>query len=245
MLMLHIRSHIYNILSYFVSSVVLTLGIPVILINPAFMNRYHRFWSNSMSFLMKHIIGVEFEVIGNSVLPEKCIVACKHQSAWETILALTFCRNCSMVAKEELTKVPVYGFHLKKTAIIVTRSEGMKALKKLVLDCKRALEQERPVFIYPEGTRALPGEKARYQSGIAALYAALNVPVVPVALNSGWFFPKRKIVKYPGKITVQFLPPIEPGLSRKEFMDKLEWSIEDACKKLDEDAKKQLKKYKL
>lgn len=243
MIFLLLRSHIYNILSYFFSGIVLIVGFPIVLIKPSCTGDIIFFWSKIMNLLMEWVVGVRYQIKGNSALPKECIVACKHQSAWETILAFTIFKNCKGVAKEELLKIPVYGFYVRKWGIVVSRSGGVKALKKLVSDCKKNLKEGNSIFIFPEGTRTHPGEKGEYQSGIAALYSSLGVPVVPVALNSGWFFPKRKILKYPGMITVQFLDPIEPGLSRKNFMNKLEASIESACIELDEDAKKQLGKF--
>ena len=114
----------------------------------------------------------------------------------------------------------------------VDRKAGMKALKKLRSDAVAAQKTGRSLQIYPQGTRTAPGQEAPYQISVYALYDATGLPVVPIALNSGSFWGKRAFMKQPGTITVSFLPPIEPGLSRKAFMAKLEDAIETESKRL-------------
>ena len=94
----------------------------------------------------------------------------------------------------------------------------------------------RPIVIYPQGTRTLPGVKKPYHHGVAALYLSLNQTVIPVALNSGLFWPRRSLKMSPGKIVVEYLKPIPPGLNREEFMSKLENSIESATIELQNEA---------
>jgi 1-acyl-sn-glycerol-3-phosphate acyltransferase len=97
---------------------------------------------------------------------------------------------------------------------------------------EQAIEEGRAIVIFPEGTRTAPGERGRYQPGTAALYHRLGVPVVPVALDSGLFWGRRQFVKRPGTITIRFLPPIAPGLERRDFMATLEGRIEAECQAL-------------
>lgn len=106
--------------------------------------------------------------------------------------------------------------------ISLDRRGTLQALKKLILDSKKTIESGRPIIMFPEGTRSTPGKKGTYKKGAFLLYKNLGVPVVPVALNSGVFWPRRTFMKYNGMITVKFLPPIPPGLSENEFMTKIE-----------------------
>jgi 1-acyl-sn-glycerol-3-phosphate acyltransferase len=116
--------------------------------------------------------------------------------------------------------------------IAVDRAGKAAALKKMVRDANDAFAQGRQIIIFPEGTRVAPGTHKPYQPGIAALYSQLNVPVIPVALNSGLFWGRKAWVKKPGEILIQYLPAIPPGLDRKAFMAELERRLEPASQKL-------------
>jgi 1-acyl-sn-glycerol-3-phosphate acyltransferase len=139
-----------------------------------------------------------------------------------------------IVMKQELMRIPFIGWVFKRTGSIgVDRSAGMAALKKLKRDALIAVETGRPLLIFPQGTRVLPRTEAPYQIGVYALYSATGLPVVPVALNSGSFWPRKGIRKYPGCITLEFLPEIAPGLQRAAFMATLEEQIEQATARLE------------
>jgi 1-acyl-sn-glycerol-3-phosphate acyltransferase len=139
-----------------------------------------------------------------------------------------------IVMKQELMRIPFIGWVFKRTGSIgVDRSAGMAALKKLKRDALIAVETGRPLLIFPQGTRVLPRTEAPYQIGVYALYSATGLPVVPVALNSGSFWPRKGIRKYPGCITLEFLPEIAPGLPRAAFMATLEEQIEQATARLE------------
>ncbi|MDF2117855.1 lysophospholipid acyltransferase family protein [Roseiarcaceae bacterium H3SJ34-1] len=122
----------------------------------------------------------------------------------------------------------VWLVHEKGGAIVIDRDAGPKALRPMVAAARAAAIQGRPIMIFPEGTRTCEGARQAYQPGIAALYMQLHLPVIPVALNSGLFWGRRYFRKRPGRILVEFLPPIEPGLDRRSFMFELERRIEDA-----------------
>ena len=141
------------------------------------------------------------------------------------------------VYKKELEMIPFYGWYLKvMSGIKLNRKGGATALKSLIKQSKNYLEKGQNVIIFPQGTRVPVNgdvEKYPYQAGIAALYLSSNVKVVPAALNSGLFWPKHKLMKNPGTITLQFLEPINPGLKKAEFMQKLEEVIEKKSSELD------------
>jgi 1-acyl-sn-glycerol-3-phosphate acyltransferase len=138
-----------------------------------------------------------------------------------------------MVIKRELGWIPFYGWYALKAGMIpVDRAGGASALKRMVAASERALAQGRPILIFPEGTRSAVGAKPDYQPGIAALYRQLQIPLVPVAVNSGLFWGRRHFLKRPGRIVVEILPPLPPGRDRRAILDELETSIEVATARL-------------
>ncbi len=180
---------------------------------------------------------MRYEFRGLENLPkEACIIACKHQSAWETIVMHLVVRHPVYVYKKELEMIPFYGWYLKvMSGIKLNRKGGASALKSMIKQSKNYLKNNQSIVLFPQGTRVPLGgevEKYPYQSGVVALYLSCNVKVVPAALNSGAFWPKHKIKKNPGKIILEFLPAIEPGLKKDEFNKKLEEAIESKSAEL-------------
>jgi 1-acyl-sn-glycerol-3-phosphate acyltransferase len=133
-----------------------------------------------------------------------------------------------------LLHIPVYGWYLYKLGMIaIDRNSGLSSLKNMILQARRLIsEGRRYIIIFPEGARVAPGDRLPYQTGVAGLYGMLDIPVVPVALNSGLFWGRRKFVKYPGTITLEFLPVIAPGMSREAFMAEMEERVETASERL-------------
>ena len=161
------------------------------------------------------------------------IIASKHQSAWETLTFHALIPDVAVGLKEELTRIPVFGWYLLRAGNIkIDRGAGSRAIRSLIEGAKRAAADGLCVLIFPEGTRRAPGDPPDYKPGVAALYGALRLPVVPVALNSGMFWRRREFTKHPGRIVVEFLEPIPAGLDRKHFMARLERAIEDATARL-------------
>lgn len=194
-------------------------------------------WAIGCLWMLKKLCGVEYEFRGLENLPkETCIIACKHQSAWETIIMHLVVRHPVYVYKKELEMIPFYGWYLKvMSGIKLNRKGGAGALKSMIKQSKNYLKNNQSIVLFPQGTRVPLGgevEKYPYQSGVVALYLSCNVKVVPAALNSGAFWPKHKIKKNPGKIILEFLPAIEPGLKKDEFNKKLEEVIEKRSSEL-------------
>lgn len=183
---------------------------------------------------LEWICGLGFEIAGREHVPRSGeIVASKHQSAWETIALTAILDDPAFVLKRELFFIPVAGWVMWKNGHIgVRRGGGLKAITDM---CERALVrhgQGRAVVIFPEGTRSEPNDHKPYRPGVAHLYRKLNVACIPVALNSGLYWPRRSILRYPGTITVRFLPEVPPGLGAAEFMDRLRESMEPASQAL-------------
>ena len=229
-----LRALLFNLVFYCSGALVLSLALPALLMPRWVTVRVGVMWFTFILAALRVICGISHEIRGRENLPATpCIVAAKHQSAWDTFAFLDFLDDAAYVIKKELIRIPVYGWLMNKAAMVpVDRSAGSKALRTRVKTARARLAEGRNIVIFPEGTRTAPGERRTYQPGVAALYTQLSVPVVPVALNSGLYWPRRAFVKRPGRIVVEILPPIPPGLSRAEFMRQLETAIEEASARL-------------
>ena len=185
-------------------------------------------------WLLKMIVGTKLEVRGREKLPKgACLVASKHQSAWETFALIPLFRDPAYLMKRELFWIPFHGwFSYKFKMIPVDRDKGPAALRRMLAEAKIRAAAGREIIIFPEGTRRAPGAPPDYKTGVFLLYEALQIPCVPVALNSGLFWPRRSFKRYPGTIIVEFLDPIPPGLSKREFLPRLQGAIETASNRL-------------
>lgn len=190
-------------------------------------------WARGVDWLLRRVAGIDIEIQGREHLPPgSFLLAAKHQSQWDTSVVLRLFDNPAVVLKQELLRIPVYGrFCLALGMIAVDREGGARALKDMLRAAGEAARQGRVLVIFPQGTRTLPGEAAPYQPGVAAIYREAGVPVVPAAVNSGFFWPKQGWPRFAGrqprpKIVLRFLPPIAPGLKRDAFMTELEQRIE-------------------
>ena len=181
--------------------------------------RIIRRWTISNNFLQRVLAGTELELSGIENLPEGgCIIASKHQSIWEFYGLFTALKDPCFVLKEELMKIPVFGFFVAKTGHIpIRRSEKGLALRKMIADAKEAVGQGREIIIFVEGTRKEPGAAPDYRYGITRMYREIDCPIVPLALDSGLYWPRRKFRRHKGILRARFLPPIERGLTEKEF----------------------------
>jgi 1-acyl-sn-glycerol-3-phosphate acyltransferase len=185
-------------------------------------------------WLQRKIVGTKFEVRGHdNLLQGPVLVAAKHQSAWDTFALIPQLSDPALIMKRELLWIPFYGwFSAKLEMIFVNREAGPKALRQMVRDAKARADDGREIVIFPEGTRRAPGAAPDYKPGAFLLYDQLKVPCIPVALNSGLFWPRRSVMRYPGTIVVEFLEPIPPGLNRAEFSQRLQDVIERASDRL-------------
>ena len=183
----------------------------------------------------KRILGLEYRVLGREHVPKGAafILAAKHQSAWETLKLNTLLDDPAIVLKHELLKIPIWGWYAARAELVpVERGARGHAIASLVKGGRRAAAQQRPIVIFPQGTRVRPGQDRPYKVGVAALYEELGLPVVPMALNSGVFWPRGARIKRSGCVTVEFLEPIQPGLSRDGFLDTLRDRLETASDRL-------------
>ena len=230
--LLWFRSIAYNLALYLTAIVIGIAATPALLMPRGAAVFVIRHLARISIWLLRVIAGTRYEVRGK--LPEGgVLIAAKHQSMWDTIAMPVILNDPAIVLKAELLWIPYYGWFSKKADMIgIDRGAGAKAVRHLIQQGKAALALGRPIVIFPEGTRAAPGAKLDYKPGVAALYRQLGVPCVPVAVNSGLFWPRRKFLRRPGTIVVEFLEPIPPGLDRETFMATLSERIETATGRL-------------
>lgn len=229
-----IGSLLFNIGNFVWSAVMHIVCIPLLIAPASWVWKAGHLWIDGTFLLLRICCGIRYREIGLENLPNgPAIIAAKHQSTWETMFLSRRLNQPAFVLKRELLMIPLFGWFMRKIGMIaVDRSGKAAALKKMVKDSGAAFAAGRQIIIFPEGTRVAPGQHRAYQPGIAALYGQLNVPVIPVALNSGLFWGRKAFVKKPGTILVQYLPAIDPGLNRKAFMAELEARLEPAAQAL-------------
>ena len=238
MSMIYLGSLLFHIAFYGGTIVIALLASPLLLAPPAAARFMGRFWGIYALATLK-LARIGYETQGDMRRDEQVIYAVKHQSAFETMTLFHLLDAPVVVLKIELTRLPVIGQFLRRAGVIaVDRSAGMAALKKMRHEAEASAKTGRSILIFPQGTRVAFGEAAPYQVGIFALYEATGLPVVPVALDSGRFWPRRSLWLYPGKVQFRYLPPIAPGLARKPFMQALETAIEDEMQQLERSADK-------
>ncbi len=231
--MSRLRAILFN-LAFFAGTAVIAVGGFWALATPRLSMAMGRVWSRWSLLVLKAIVGLDHEIRGREHVPSgACLVAVKHQSAWDTLAMPVVFGDPAVVIKRELLVVPFYGWYAARAgSIFVDRKGGGPALRRMVAAAKRAAAAGRKIVIFPQGTRTAPGQHAPYQPGVAALYQALQLPLVPAAVNSGLYWGRRAFVKRRGRIVLEFLPPIAPGLSRRELMRELETRIEAATDRL-------------
>lgn len=244
--MIAFRSFIFNVMFYMALALFLVLGAEFFFTPRKWSIRALQAWASTSLWLLRVIVGTRIEVRGAKFIPKgAALVAGKHQSTWETFAILPWLDDPAMVLKKELTYVPFFGWFIYKFRMIaVERSAGSAALRTLIRKAEEATAAGRQIVIMPEGTRRGPDDPPAYKPGAAALYAALGVVCVPFALNSGLFWPRRKFLRYPGTIILEFLDPIPAGLPRKAFQARLETAIETATAKLVAEGRAAKRAYK-
>lgn len=232
--LLWLRSLAFNVGWYTGTAVIAVVGMPILLLRRRAVVAWAQLWIRFCLWWLRVTIGLDHRLRGLENLPPgPVIVASKHQSSWETLAYTLLFPHAATVMKRELVYIPIVGWAMARAGnIAVERGDGAKALRGLVRDAKAAISDGRSILIFPEGTRVAVGAEQPYQVGTAALYRQLGVPVVPVALNSGLFWGRRQFVKRPGRITVEVLPAIPPGLAREAFMTTLRERIEGATGRL-------------
>ena len=236
--MLFIRSFVFNILFYVNLTGLVLFGVPLLFMGRFGVFKLARAWAWSSLWLLDKICGTKVEFRGLNNIPQGgYIIAPKHQSIWETFALLLHTPDFSYVLKRELTWLPLFGQYLwRAEQIAIDRSSGKSALNQVVERARALLADNRQLFIFPEGTRRPVGAPPSYKFGVAQVYTECGATCLPVALNSGLFWPRRSFVRRPGTIVVEYLEPIAPGLDRQQFLTLLQDRIETRTNALVADA---------
>lgn len=238
--MIYLRSLLFHIVFHVSVFVLMVIWLPGLFMHRRASLELGRAWGRTSLWYLDKICGVKVEWRGLENIPPgggAYIVACKHQSTWETFVLPIKFPDFSYILKQELIRLPFFGWHLRSAEQIgVDRARGGKLLPQLIEKSKAIFAQGRQLFIFPEGTRRPAGAAPAYKTGIAHLYAATGVPVLPAALNAGLFWPRRSFLIYPGTAVIEFLPMIPAGMKPREFFHEMEKRIEEAADRLIEEA---------
>jgi 1-acyl-sn-glycerol-3-phosphate acyltransferase len=239
-----VRSILYNLLFYVNLVVLLFVALITLLLPWRAVLEMAKLWGRVSVWLLWAICGTKVEFRGLEKLPKgPLIVAAKHQSTWETFALLRLFGDFTFIVKRELMWIPLFGWCMWRGGMIgVDRGAGSQALSDMTEQAKEKVRSGRQLIIFPEGTRRAAGAAPRYKFGVAHLYSEIGVPCVPIALNSGLFWPRRSIMRYPGTIVVEILDPIPPGLDKTEFFKRLQSEIETATARLVAEGEAELKR---
>jgi 1-acyl-sn-glycerol-3-phosphate acyltransferase len=229
-----LRSIAFNVLFYLNTIIYLIAALPTFFMPYRAIVAVAKSWGRTNLVLLRVVAGIDCEIRGREKIPKgPVIVAAKHQSAWETFALLPLIDNPVFILKRELQWIPIFGWlTIKGRMVPVDRGGGAQALAAMVERARIELADNRQLIIFPEGTRRPAGAEPRYKLGVSHLYVAGGVPCVPIALNSGLFWPRRSWRRFPGTVVAEILDPIPPGLSREAFFDRLQNDIETATARL-------------
>lgn len=234
MVAIFLRSLMYNVLFYLLLVFWILVGLPTFLMPRWGVLNIAKYWARSSIWLMRVVCGTRIEYRGLEKIPSgPLIVASKHQSMWETFALLQFFEQPLYILKRELLWIPFFGWYLSKADMIgVNRTAGGRQLLDMMRRAREAVQRGRQLIIFPEGTRTAVDAPPHYKNGVGLIYAGCKAPCIPVALNSGLFWPRRTFLRYPGTLVVEFLDPLPPGLPRDEFVARVSTIIEQASRRL-------------
>ena len=234
--MLLFRSLLFNLFLYTGIILVFLIAIPALFMPVKITLLFGKFLGHYVVLIVRIFLNTKVEFIGIEKIPkdERYFVASAHQSMFETFALQSVLNYPVFILKKELLKIPLFGQYLKKIkSIEIIRDTTTKENLNFFDNVAKIVKNEnRPLLIFPQGTRVKVEDRVPFKKGVGRIYEALNISCVPIALNSGKVWPKNGIIKYPGKITVSFLEPIKPGLNKEEFIKNLEMKIYDEIKNI-------------
>jgi 1-acyl-sn-glycerol-3-phosphate acyltransferase len=239
--LIFLRSLLFNILFYINLIVLLIAALPTFFMHRRGILFMAKTWGRTSLWLLRVICGMRVEWRGLEKLPPGgYLVAAKHQSTWETFALVPRFRDPTFIIKRELEWIPIWGWlAIKAQMIPIDRNAGGQTIPRLMRHARQALSEGRQIVIFPEGTRRAAGAEPAYKFGVARMYAEADAPCVPIALNSGLFWPRRQFLRYPGTVIVEILDPIPPGLDQKVFFERIQSDIENATARLLEEGRTQ------
>jgi 1-acyl-sn-glycerol-3-phosphate acyltransferase len=240
--MLIVRSLLFNVAFYANLVLWLIILIPGALVPRRMFMELVKMWARTSLWLLRVLAGTRVVITGREKIPQGgALVAAKHQSFLETFALLTILDDPTYILKRELMWIPFFGWYLAKAQCVpVDRKAGTVALVQMTARARDEAQHGRQIIIFPEGTRRPPGAPPAYKYGVAHLYQNLGFPCVPVAMNSGLYWPRRRFIRRPGTVRIEVQDAIAPGLPRDEFFKLVQGRIEDASSRLFEEGRKEL-----
>ena len=234
--MLLLRSLLFNFFLYLGIMSIFLIALPVLFLPAKFTLLFGKLLGHYVILIIRIVLNTKVEIKGINNIPknEKYFVASAHQSMFETFALQAVLDYPVFILKKGLLSVPIFGWYLKKIkSIAIVRDtitkDNLSFFDKVALIVKN---ENRPLLIFPQGTRVRAEERIPFKKGVGRIYETLNISCVPIALNSGNVWPKEGIIKNPGKITISLLPSIKPGLNRDVFIKELENSIYEEIKNI-------------
>jgi 1-acyl-sn-glycerol-3-phosphate acyltransferase len=239
-----LRSAVFNVLFYLNLLVYFVIAIPTVAMPRLAIVKLATLWGLTNNWLLRVVCGIKVDYRGiEKIPPGALLVAAKHQSSWETFALLWLFSDPAFILKRELLWLPFFGWYATKAGMIpVDRGRRGQALAGMAERARVELARGRQIVIFPEGTRRAPGAEPSYKYGIAHLYGETGISCLPIALNSGLFWPRRSFLRYPGTIVAEILDPIPPGLSKADFAARLQQDIEAATARLIAEGERELAK---
>ena len=229
-----VRSILFYLLLGIWTIIMGILFCPCLLLPSKFLFKPVRAWILGIFILLKYICKITHEIQGIDNIPNHSVlIASKHQSAFETFALFYYLSQAIFIHKKQLFLIPIFGQYLKKINMIsINRKGGASAMRLMLKQAKNKLAEGFSIIIFPEGTRKKPGEKSDYRSGFVGLYKEMKTEILPVAVNSGKYWPKDTFIKNPGNIIIKILPLINSNIERKEILKLVESKIENATNKI-------------
>jgi 1-acyl-sn-glycerol-3-phosphate acyltransferase len=232
--MLLARSILFTLVFYLWSLTLCVLCLPTFAMSRGSMRAAARFWARGVIVILGAICGTRVELRGREHMPTgRALIAAKHLCMFDVFAQLVWLPDPCFVMRKELLRLPLLGWYARKArTIVIDREGGARALRDLIAEGKDRLRETRQIVIFPEGTRGTPGVAGDYHPGVAGLYRELGLPAGLMATNSGKHWPAHGILRRPGVMVFEYLPPLHPGLKRAEFMREVEDRIETASNAL-------------
>ena len=229
-----LRSIFFYLLLSFWTVLMGLLCLPYLILPCYYLKKPVRFWISGIFILLRYTCNITHEVQGIENIPSKAVlVASKHQSAFETFALFFYLPKAIFIHKKQLFYIPIFGQYLKKINMIAIDRKGKAStIRSMLRQTKKKTENGFSIIIFPEGTRKKPGAKPDYKSGFIGIYNEMKAQILPVAVNSGSYWPKKIFIKKSGKIIIKFLPLINSHLSRNQVLSEVENKIEDATNKI-------------
>lgn len=235
--MIIFRSLVFNVAFYLNLLLWMLVFLPSLALPRKVLLRAAQAWGASSVWLLKVLVGMRVEIRGRERIPPGgLLVAAKHQSLLETFALLPLFDDPAFILKRELLRIPLFGWLAWKAGMVpIDRKGGTQALSAMNRRARAEIAAGRQILIFPEGTRRPAGAPPAYKYGVAHLYRTSGVACLPVALNSGLFWPRRQFIRRPGTVIIEVLDPIPPGVPREAFLRELEHRIETASSRLFEE----------